>query len=65
MNLSQIQEKMFEMQDLFFEFEDSIEDFVRDPKVSNRRIVLEKCKFFNYKKNKLISEIKDFWCKGE
>lgn len=65
MKLNEIQEKMYEMQDLFFEFEDSIEDFISNPTVSNRKYTIEKSMMFNNKKNRLMKEIREFWCKGE
>lgn len=65
MKLDEIQEKMYEMQDLFFEFEEAIEEFTNNPTVSNRRYTIEKGMFFNNKKNRLMKEIREFWCKGE
>lgn len=54
-----------QMEELFAQILDSLNDFSKNPTVKNRRILLENIDEFNAIKNRLASKIRDFWCKGE
>lgn len=53
------------MTDLYFELTEEIDEFIKDPTISNKKIAVEKMKEFNEVKNKIVRKITDFWCKGE
>lgn len=65
MGLRELEIKKEEMSDAYFDLIDEIEEFLRQPTRGNRRIVLEKSRIMSNKKNSLIHNIRDYWCKGE
>lgn len=62
---SDIQKAQQELENKFYELLDTIDEFIIEPTIKNRKEVQEKNKEFIKAKNKIIRGINDFWCKGE
>lgn len=60
-----IQNYLEEMDKLYLEFCDSVDDFIMYRKLSNKKKVVEKSRAFSRSKNKLTCKIRDCYCKGE
>lgn len=60
-----LQDYFDEMDKIYLEFCDSVDDFIISRSINNKKKVVEKSRKFSNIKNKVTLKVRDTYCKGE
>ena len=60
-----LQDYLEEMDKIYLEFCDSVDDFIISRSINNKKKVVEKSRKFSNIKNKVTLKVRDTYCKGE
>lgn len=63
--MNTLQDYLEEMDKIYLEFCDSVDDFIISRSITNKKRVEEKSRKFSNIKNKVTLRIRDTYCKGE